>query len=293
VTLEKVKFELPVFFKVVVIELLLFTSTFPKARLEGVAVNIAVAAVPVPLSAIARGEFGALLTSETDPLTAPVLVGANATLNVMFAPAAMVVGSERPVELNPVPVTLAAVMVTLALPLFDNVTVWELLLPVITLPKLTLEGFADNCGATPVPLNTMPAGEPGALLVSEMLPETFPVVVGANFAVNEVLPPAAIVAGIVRPEMLKPAPEVVACVITVLALPGLVNVIVAVVLLPTPTLLKFTLVGLIVSLGCGGSVPTPVNAIFRAEPGAVLVMAMFPLKLPAVVGANFAVNVVA
>jgi hypothetical protein len=293
VTLEIVTLELPVFFRVVVSELLLFTSTFPKGRLEGVAVKIAVAAVPVPLRAIARGELGALLTSETDPLTLPALAGAKATLNVVFAPAAMVAGNERPDELNPVPVTFAAVIVTLALPLFDNVTVCELLLPVITLPKLTLDGFADNCGCTPVPLNAMDAGEPGALLVSETLPEAFPAAPGANFAVKEVLPPAAIVAGIARPEMLKPVPEAVAWVMTVLAFPGLLNVIVAVPLLPTFTLLKFMLVGLIVSLGCGGCVPMPLNAIFRGEPGALLVTAMFPLKLPAVVGANLAVNAVA
>lgn len=288
-----VTLELPVFFKVVVSELLLFTFTFPNARLDGVAVKVAVAAVPVPLRVIARGEFGALLTSETDPLTAPALVGANATLNVVLAPAAIVLGNERPLELNPVPLTLAAVIVTLALPPFDRVIVCELLFPVITLPKFTLDGFADNCGCTPVPLNGMDAGDPGALLVSEMLPEALPVAPGANFTVKEVLPPAAIVAGMARPEMLKPFPEAVACVMTVLAFPGLLKVIVAVALLPTFTELKFTLVGLMVNLGCGGSVPTPVNAIFRGEPGALLVTAIFPLKLPAVVGANFAVNVVA
>jgi hypothetical protein len=293
VTLEIVTSELPVFFKVVVSELLLFTSTLPKARVEGVAVKIAVAAVPVPLSVIARGELGALLTNETEPLTLPALVGANATLNVVFAPTAIVCGNERPVELNPVPVTLAAVIVTLALPPFDSVIVCELLFPVITLPKLTLDGFPESCGCTPVPLNGMDAGEPGALLVSEMLPEEFPAALGVNLAVKDVLPPAAIVAGIARPEMLKPAPEAVASVMTVLAFPGLLRVIVAVALPPTFTLLKFTLAGLIVNLGCGGSVPTPLNAIFRGEPGALLVTAMFPLKLPAVVGANLAVNVAA
>ena len=74
------------------------------------------------------------------------------------------------------------------------------------------------------------------------------------------------------------------------AFPGLLSVIVAVLLLPTFTLLKFTLVGLIVSCGCGGAVPTPLNAIVSGEFGKLLAIEMVPLALPAVVGANFAVK---
>lgn len=144
VTLEIVTFEFPVFVRVVVRELLLFTFTSPKARLLGVALNRAVAAVPVPLNPIASGEFVALLTSEAEPLTAPPVIGANITLNVVFPPAAIVTGRERPFVLKPVPARLACVIVTLAFPPFVRVTICELLFPVITLPKLTLEGFAAS-----------------------------------------------------------------------------------------------------------------------------------------------------
>lgn len=98
----------------------------------------------------------------------------------------------------------------LAFPPFVKVTVCELLFPVITLPKLTLVGLGVSCGCMPVPLNVMLAGEPGALLVIDIVPEALPLVVGANFAVKEVLPPAAIVVGSARPERLNPVPEAVA-----------------------------------------------------------------------------------
>ena len=145
VTLEIVTFEFPLFFRVVVSALLLPVFTFPKGKLVGVAPSRVVEAVPVPLNAIASGEFGALLTSETDPLTLPAVVGANIRLNVVLPPAAIVLGRGRPVVLKPAPVTLACVIVKLAFPLFDSVIGCELLLPVITLPKLTLEGFAASC----------------------------------------------------------------------------------------------------------------------------------------------------
>jgi len=61
-------------------------------------------------------------------------------------------------------------------------------------------------------------------------------------------------------------------------------------LLPTFTLLKFTLVGLIVNLGCGCAVATPPSATVIGEFGALLRMVMLPLALPTAVGANFAVN---
>ena len=48
--------------------------------------------------------------------------------------------------LNPEPEALACVMVTEALPPLERVMGWELLLPVTTLPKLTLVGFAESCG---------------------------------------------------------------------------------------------------------------------------------------------------
>jgi len=64
---------------------------------------------------------------------------------------------------------------------------------------------------TPVPESGIEVGEPGALLISETDPDTVPATVGPNATLNVVLLPAAIVAGIARPLMLKPAPVAVAC----------------------------------------------------------------------------------
>lgn len=71
------------------------------------------------------------------------MVGANTTLNVLFAPALIVIGIPvMPLMLKPVPLTFACEMDTAAEPVFDRVIVCELLLPVVTVPKLTVEGFA-------------------------------------------------------------------------------------------------------------------------------------------------------
>jgi hypothetical protein len=102
--------------------------------------------VPVPLKEIVRGEFGALLTSETEPVTLPAEVGAKTTLKVVFFPAAIVAGTVRPLMLKPVPDTVACEIVRVAVPPLVRLIVCELLLPVTTLPKLALVGLAESCG---------------------------------------------------------------------------------------------------------------------------------------------------
>ena len=88
------------------------------------------------------GDPGALLAMEMLPAALPVEVGANAALKVVLAPAAIVAGVARPLRLKPVPEAVAADIVTLAVPVFFSVMVCELLLPMTTLPKLTLDGVA-------------------------------------------------------------------------------------------------------------------------------------------------------
>ncbi len=117
-----------------------------------------------------------------------------------------------PLALKPAPVTVTPEMVTLEFPLLVSVTGNPLLAPTFTLPKLRLVGFAPSrkVAATPVPLSGIVRGEPGASLTKEIEPVTLPAVAGAKAALNVVLPPAAIETGIVRPEMVKPAPDAVA-----------------------------------------------------------------------------------
>jgi hypothetical protein len=131
-----------VFFRVTLNELVLPTLALPKLKLVGFAVTTYVAAAPVPLSAIARGDPGALLVIEMLPLALPVTVGAKTALNATLAPAATVC-AESPVWLKPVPATLTCVIVRLAVPVFFKVIACELLIPTTTLPKLTLDGVTD------------------------------------------------------------------------------------------------------------------------------------------------------
>jgi len=163
------------------------------------------------------------------------------------------------------------------------------LLPTATDPKFTLEGLAPTWPCIPVPDNAIDAGEPGALLTIEMLPVAAPAEVGANIAENEALLPALIVIGMLAPLMLNPLPEGDALVTVNVPVPAFVSVTVCAPLLPTETLPKATLAGLIVSCGCV-AVPEPDRAIESGEPGALLTTEMLPLALPAVVGENFAVN---
>src|SRR6266568_1698185 len=115
--------ELPVLVTVTVCGLLLPTNTLPKAMPVGLAVSRKLAATPVPLRAMAAGEFGALLTSETLPITLPAARGPNATLKVVVCPTARVKGRVSPLRLNPAPLTVADEMVRLAVPKLVRVTV--------------------------------------------------------------------------------------------------------------------------------------------------------------------------
>ena len=59
-------------------------------------------------------------------------------------------------------------------------------------------------------------------------------------------------------------------------------------MLPTRTFPKLTLAGFAESCPC---VPVPLKGMVSGDPGALLVMEMFPEALPATVGANFAISV--
>jgi hypothetical protein len=155
------------------------------------------------------------------------------------------------------------------------------------LPNAIDAGEAVNVDCVPVPLNAMVSGEFGALLTTEMLPDALPEPVGANCAVKLADWPAAIVIGAGTPETLNPAPVTFTAETVTLADPLFFNVIVCVLLPPTFTLPKFSLAGEAPSCAC---VPVPLNAIVSGEFGPLFVIEIDPVALPAVVGANWAVN---
>ena len=149
-----------------------------------------------------------MLTNEIAPVSAPAVVGANTAVRVAVLPAAIVSGTLMPEILNPAPVTLADEIVRVAEPAFESVIVCELLVPVVTLPKATLDGVAAIWGCVPVPLSVTVTGEFDALLTSEIPPDTLVLVVGVNCAVKVAVCPALIVKGATSPVMLNPAPAV-------------------------------------------------------------------------------------
>src|ERR1700733_4011382 len=282
-------FEFPLFVTVEVIDPVLPTFSLPKFSVELLNPRRRVDATPVPLKEIVSGEFGALLTNEIVPVTLPAALGAKTALNVVDWPAAMVTCAAIPEVLKPAPATVTEEIVTVALPPFLSVMVWEFFVPVVTLPNAALVGVAVSCGCVPVPLKLIVAGEFGALLTIEILPLTLPADVGANLALNVVLNPAPNVTGVVIPVVLKPAPVTVTAETVPVALPPFVRVMVCELFVPVATLPNAALVGVAASCAC---VPVPLKLIVVGEFGALLTIEMLPLTLPADVGANFALNVV-
>lgn len=74
-------------------------------------------ACPVPLRVTAAVPLlEELLVTASDPLAAPVVVGSKVTVNVTLCPGFKVTGKLAPETLNPGPVTVAALIVTDAVP---------------------------------------------------------------------------------------------------------------------------------------------------------------------------------
>ena len=237
----------------------------------------------MPLSAIAIGEPGALLVTDMLPLALPADPGANLAVTEVFWPARIVTGTVSPLMLKPGPVTLAAEIVTLAVPVFDNVIGTDPLLPTRRLPKFTVEGFADRAPCVPVPVKATAGSE--ALLVIEMLPELTTVVVGSKTAEKVVFCPAVKVMGVEMPDTENPAPVAVTCVTVTLAFPVFVSVIVWLLLTPTTTLPKLMLPGFAVRVAPTAT-PVPASVRVCGELGPLSVKTILPVDPPATVGAN-------
>lgn len=80
-------------------------------------------ASPVPLRLITAVPLvGAFVTTVSDPVSAPVVVGSNFTCSVIEFPGFSVTGNAGPAIVNPAPVTVAELMVKGAVPEEINVT---------------------------------------------------------------------------------------------------------------------------------------------------------------------------
>ena len=175
---EIVTLAVPEFVNVIGTDPLAPTSRLPKFTLAGLAESAP--CVPVPVRATVGSD--ALLAIEMLPVSTPVAVGSNTAVKFADWPALNVIGVAIPVKLNPVPVALTCVIVTLALPEFVRVTVWSAAFPTALLPKLMLPGFTVNVApaATPVPTRVSVWGVFGALSVNTIVPFAAPATVGAN-----------------------------------------------------------------------------------------------------------------
>ena len=115
------------------------TATLPKAIELGVAVSAAAvgAVVPVPLNATSEGDSAALLVIVIVPVSAFPAVGLNtAEIDVLW-PAASEIGRCGPEAVNPVPDTEIPETLNASVPVLVSVTVFVVLSPTATFPKLT------------------------------------------------------------------------------------------------------------------------------------------------------------
>ena len=183
-----------------------------------------------------------LFTNVSVPAKVPVVVGAKVTVNAEEDPAGIVSGSVVGGSLKPVPDTDTDVMVRLAVPEFEIVTVWLLVFPVFRLPKSIDAGDIEICDCTPVPLSAIVAGELVALLITDTAPLKLPLAVGANATLNEVDCPALSVVGDI-PLTVKPLPVTLSFDSETLPVPVFVRVTVFVALVPAAMLPKLKEVG--------------------------------------------------
>ena len=154
------------------------------------------------------------------------------------------IGVTIPLPLKPVPATDIWVMVRFAAPGLLMASVWVLVTPTVTLPKLTLTGITEICGCTPLPLSEIVAGELVALLTTLRLATALPAVVGAKLTVTVRLCPAGRVTAPGKPLTRNPAPTMATCETLTLPVPVFVSVIACGAVLPIRTLPKFMLFAL-------------------------------------------------
>jgi hypothetical protein len=193
-----------------------------------------------------------------------------------------------PLVVNPPVAPLIPETVIFELPLFFRVTPRTLLLPTFTFPKLNVVGLAPSkkVPAVPVPLRPIAVGDPGTLVLNEMLPVTLPAVVGAKTALNAVVLFGVTVFA-VKPVTLKPVPVTLSEETTRFTVPVFFTVIVCELFVPSTTLPKVTLDGVI---DIAGSAPVPVSGIAVGEPGRFVDTEILPETPPAEVGAKTALK---
>jgi hypothetical protein len=154
---------------------------------------------PLPLTPIVVGELLALLANVIVPLAFPAVVGAKPTLTDTLCPAARLIGSVGPAAVNAPVDALSEESVTAVPPVFVTETVWEVVLPTLTFPRLTDAGLAVIApgveAEVPMPLTAMAVGALLALLPTVIVPLAFPAPVGVNATRKETVCPGIMFIG--------------------------------------------------------------------------------------------------
>jgi hypothetical protein len=195
---------------------------------------------PAPERETFAGELPASLVIEAAPLALPFAAGKNPMLSEVLVPA-LTVNGVATLLLNPGPVTVTDETEASTAPVFESVTVRELLVPTFTLPNASNAGDAFRIATgvvTPVPVNETVLGDPLRLLAIVAAPVALPVVVGLKITLAVELAPGAMVSGNVIPLMLKAEPVIVIEDTTTLAVPVFVTMTVFVLVVPTVALPK-------------------------------------------------------
>ena len=148
-TVEMDTLEFPAFVIVIPKTLLPPRATFPKVKLDRLTFNREVLETPVPLTVTVAGELAALLMKETVPESVPAAVGENNKLIVDCLPAPIVIGSDKPVIVNPGAAMLSCVTIRFDPPVFDTVIDWETVPPTATGPKLIDGGDTEMAAGVP------------------------------------------------------------------------------------------------------------------------------------------------
>lgn len=262
-------------------------GTIPKFTVAGV--NPSPACTPLPLTAITELDPCEFVIV-TLPLTFSAVVGLKATFIAFPCPGVSASGVVIPLVFTSLALTVICVIVTVAFPVLVTVTLLELELPALMLPKARLVGLADRVteAATPVPVKGTLAGELGALLEMPTVPGSMPAVAGANPTLKEALFPGASVAGVASPFTEYPAPLTKSFAIVRDEDPVLVTLNVCDFVCPSTTLPKLNVAGETFRPAC---TPVPVKAIESGEAFASLVTVTVPEALAAVAGAKPTVRV--
>jgi hypothetical protein len=124
----------------------------------------------------------------------------------------------------------------------------------------------------------------GAFEVIVTRPDTVPAVWGVKLTLKVVLWPGLTVAGVEIPLRLNPVPFITICEMVTAVPPVLVTVSEIDCWLPTVTLPKASLEGLLAS--CPAAIPAPDREIVAVESEALLAIVTVALKDPTAVGVN-------